>query len=365
MKNKPFIPFACCIPVSGYNRSIIYDLNRQSYSYIPNELASILKEQFGKNVLELVESYPRKDREILIEYFEFLEENEYIIYVDDDNKDLFPPLSTEWDYHGSISNAILDIEDENYDIRDILKQLCELGCEYIQLRLKTEAFDYLARILDWIGNGTTIISIELFIPYHQNISSTLNSITANHRVYNVYVYNAPEFQLSTIENRAWGNVIMLNQNLQDKPVQEISYFTVNVKLYTESLHYNNYLNRKLYIDCFGNMKNAPEQLCDFGNVMKDKLEDVVKSEQFQRLWHSKKDDIEICKDCEYRYMCVDSRIPRNLNDIWIHREPCAYNPYIAKWNHKEGFVEAEQCGYFSSKGFIPDAGIIGKILNQG
>lgn len=54
---------------------------------------------------------------------------------------------------------------------------------------------------------------------------------------------------------------------------------------------------------------------------------IVGSEEFRKLWNIKKDDIEICKECELRYVCQDCRAyianPEN-----IHSKPrkCTYTP---------------------------------------
>ncbi len=34
---------------------------------------------------------------------------------------------------------------------------------------------------------------------------------------------------------------------------------------------------------------------------------IVQSLEFQQLWHLNKDKINVCKDCQYRYMCPDCR----------------------------------------------------------
>jgi len=44
MKNNSyiFILFDCIKLIKGYNRSIIYDLNRESFNYIPNAMVNFL-----------------------------------------------------------------------------------------------------------------------------------------------------------------------------------------------------------------------------------------------------------------------------------------------------------------------------------
>ena len=56
------------------------------------------------------------------------------------------------------------------------------------------------------------------------------------------------------------------------------------------------------------------------------LEDYIKPV----FWGLSKDKIEICKDCEYRYVCNDCRpISSSLHD---RGKICNYNPYTGKWD---------------------------------
>lgn len=64
---------------------------------------------------------------------------------------------------------------------------------------------------------------------------------------------------------------------------------------------------------------ATSTLCDI-------LEDYIKPV----FWDLSKDNIGICKDCEYRYICNDCRpISSSLHD---RGEICSYNPYTGKWD---------------------------------
>ena len=55
--------------------------------------------------------------------------------------------------------------------------------------------------------------------------------------------------------------------------------------------------------------------------------EVVDSERFQKLWHLNKDEINECKDCQYRYICKDCRAftvdSKSLNKPIF----CGFNPY--------------------------------------
>lgn len=76
------------------------------------------------------------------------------------------------------------------------------------------------------------------------------------------------------------------------------------------------------------------------NIYSDKKEiiDGLKNGAFSDLWHINKDKIKVCKDCEYRYMCVDNRIPiKEAEGEFFFSTECNYNPYIGKWRGEPGY----------------------------
>ena len=71
----------------------------------------------------------------------------------------------------------------------------------------------------------------------------------------------------------------------------------------------------------------------FGNIRTDKLIDILNIKAFKKVWNINKDKIEVCRDCEFRYICTDCRaIRENKSDIYSKPLNCSYNPYT-----NEGF----------------------------
>ena len=76
------------------------------------------------------------------------------------------------------------------------------------------------------------------------------------------------------------------------------------------------------------------------------LKDVIKTDEVKKKWNINKDRLLVCKDCEYRYMCVDSRYPIEIGDNqWKFNSECHYNPYIAKWKGEEDYITVEEWLY--------------------
>jgi len=123
--------FEDCIPVKGYQRSLLCDLTRGRHHFLPNDLANILQ----KNIIRK-EEYTQL--EYAEDYFDFLIENEFIFKTTEQELGLYPPMSLEWDYASKISNAVLEIgQEKTYDISKVLDQVMNLGCRFF-----TIIFDY-------------------------------------------------------------------------------------------------------------------------------------------------------------------------------------------------------------------------------
>ena len=78
---------------------------------------------------------------------------------------------------------------------------------------------------------------------------------------------------------------------------------------------------------------ARNQVC--GNILATPLADVLSGERLQQCWHTTKDHVDKCKDCEYRYACTDCRPLAQGSDTakrWLACSvDCSYDPYTGKW----------------------------------
>lgn len=75
-----------------------------------------------------------------------------------------------------------------------------------------------------------------------------------------------------------------------------------------------------------------------GNVLEENgLKSVISKTRLQKIWNTTKDDVMVCKDCEYRYVCFDCRPlseAASLGNASFLQAPyprCSYNPYTGEW----------------------------------
>jgi SPASM domain peptide maturase of grasp-with-spasm system len=86
------------------------------------------------------------------------------------------------------------------------------------------------------------------------------------------------------------------------------------------------------VDVNGNIKNCLGMCKSHGNVKNISIKEAIKKTDFTKLWHVKKDEIAICKDCEFRHICTDCRaFTEDPEDIYSKPLKCGYDPYTGEW----------------------------------
>ncbi|MCE5286853.1 MAG: radical SAM protein [Pelosinus sp.] len=72
-----------------------------------------------------------------------------------------------------------------------------------------------------------------------------------------------------------------------------------------------------------------------GNILTNTLAEILAGEKLTTCWHTTKDQVEKCRDCEYRYACSDCRPLAQGSDPdkrWLACSAgCLYNPYTGIW----------------------------------
>ena len=348
LSRKIFRLYSCCINVKGYSRSLIYDLQRATYETIPNSLNAILQNNENAFFEDIIKKYGNENEIIIATYFDWLEKNEYGFWCRNIQEiSRFPNINYKWDMPFEISNSIIDLNSIS-NIKEALKQLANLYVPHIQLRsfsIRSSQF-YMDLLL--ACDNTRIKTIEIFTPYTKLKSAKsgyIDLLKKFMRLESIIFYNAHINRKISYFGEL-SKIIYTKQNIcsaSDCGSLQSRNFTINLPLFTESQHYNTCLNRKICIDENGEIKNCPAMSRSFGNIKDTTLEEALNKPEFKDLWGIRKDDIDVCKDCEFRYMCTDCRcFIRNPEDIYSQPAKCTYNPYIALWEGEEGFISVEE-----------------------
>lgn len=96
--------------------------------------------------------------------------------------------------------------------------------------------------------------------------------------------------------------------------------------YNSNKHYNSCWGMKIAIDKHENVKPCIYSKYKIGNLNRGKTNDII--ETAMKLWKITKNQIEKCKQCEFKYACFDCReiAFRENNNLYSPNPNCNYDP---------------------------------------
>ncbi len=288
---KYFYIFACCKIVKGATRAMVYDLNRNEYHFIPLSfvsIADIMREYRFGDLLQMIDA---DSINVFMDFINYMLEKELGTFVDDIS--LFPEIDLQWDSPFLITNAIIDEKEKPQDYLSIFKQLKELRCLFIQLRIyKPIDVSYIQAIFSCCeAEVYSFRNIDILTQYKDSID--IHSWTYLHKNYlwvgNIYVYNAPFDRVYETNGR---KLYFLTDPLLSEQhcgvIQEVTLQMKGVQYFSELTHRNGCLNQKLSIDADGYICNCPSMKEKYGHISNTALKEVVSLPSFIAKWHIKK-----------------------------------------------------------------------------
>jgi SPASM domain peptide maturase of grasp-with-spasm system len=335
--SKYFKFFSTCQITNGHNRSLILDSQRNNFVAIPNEMHEIVIEfQKKRSINEVIFSYGEESVEVINEYVDFLIENEFGLIVDKDEFDLFIDADTSFEIASHITNCIVEISKETTDnIDKISIELELLNCKDVQFICYEDIEISTLRNLLEATKDINFRSIELVLKYSAELLAFINEIAnINLRVVEVILHTS-KGQNKEVQKGNF-NVFFIDFAIKDFKncgVVDLKYFSrINKYKVLESLNHNSCLNKKISIDKNGNIRNCPAMAESFGNIKDTSLAEALNRPTFKKYWDINKDQINICKDCEFRHICTDCRAYiENPEDQYSKPLKCGYNPYTNVW----------------------------------
>lgn len=334
--NLYFHLFANCVPVKGVNRSIICDLQRNSFEFIPNELWFMLTKQSKKTVGEIKGYFDHMYDETIDEYFNFLIGKKFGRWVTQLDKG-FSELNFSYEVPNAITNCILDFDKmSNHPLTKIVSELDELICQAVQLRFYDAlTVEELRKHLNHF-NDSKVRGLEVIVPFAQEFTKdALATLGEKYPRLLYLVLSSAEEEKEESYNNGKLKVHYTRAAIKSSAccgyISSMS-FRVNIKAFTEAKNFNSCLYKKISIDKDGNISNCPSFPAKYGNIHETGLIEAVVMNGFKTAGTIKKDDIHTCKVCEFRYICSDCRVfTENPEDPHSKPLKCGYDPYTNEW----------------------------------
>lgn len=329
--------YANCILVSGVQRTLICDLQRSSLFTVPEGVREIFQDHKGTSLEELYQLYDDALHAKIKAFLEHLVEEDLAFITTEPES--FPELSLEWRNPRHITNAIFDFDkDSTHDIKPLVEQLTEMGCEAVELRFFCSVSWERVQNMVQLFEQTKVRNIRLYVKYseallewdfeyffvqYQRVSSLMAHSAPEEKV----IYESPHFA-----NVGAYSVPSVIKDASHCGAIGTQFFAVNIPTFTEAQHHNTCLNRKIGVDTRGNIKNCPSMAQAFGHVSDVSLKALVNNPHFTKMWNITKDEISKCKTCEFRYICTDCRAYReDPRDMYSAPLKCGYNPETCEW----------------------------------
>lgn len=343
MKEKFFKVFTNCFVVRGNKRSLIMDVQRENSRLIPDTMNDVIDLLMSKkSIIQVYEYYGNENKPVIDEYLQFLDENEFGFFCDFEEFDLFPEMDAVFYNPSRITNAIVELSEKTLSYFDkIVMGLNRLRCKHIEITSfeeisKTE----LIRVLEKSKNRD-LRSIELILKYSEFYTDDfLKSIDSyNFSITNLILHSSDYEKSYKYSELALFDIQFTTKNISSFKhcgIVDVKYLNTNLPKVLESINHNSCLHKKISIDKDGNIKNCPSMVQSFGNIKDTTLEEALNHPDFKKYWNVNKDQIEVCKDCEFRHICTDCRAYTERthfeNDIDLSKPlKCGYNPYTNEW----------------------------------
>lgn len=335
-----------CKVISGATKALICDYGRREVFTIPKQYAQVIKLIDRSNLYDFFIELDSDSKVQFNEFLGFLLSNEIGFITQTPEK--FPPADENWIGSGAmLENAIIDIGNSSYAPEKVITQLAGLGSPDLQIRIFRYAGVSEIRSLLQLCIRNRFRYVELHLTkVHEGEEKEIEQLLYDYASLSfVYLYNQKEsrseevkIQRDDLPPLLFGYIQYLAQKvIDDHSCGIINLTNVNVGLndisvYYELKSYNGCLNKKIAVDKEGYIKNCPSMQESFGHADRDDLLTIVNDQAFRKKWNIKKDDITICRDCEYRYMCTDCRaFLQDPGDSNSKPLKCGYDPYTGEW----------------------------------
>jgi SPASM domain peptide maturase of grasp-with-spasm system len=321
--------------VKGASMSLLCDLQMRRYYHIPNDTADVLTFLQQHSIAACLAHYGEDNREAITGYIDFLLSKE-LGFTDDNLLTELAPLDLSWDRYSAVTNVIIEYNEAINYTGTFFRELFDLHVQGLEIRCYGKTAPGKLRELLEIFNGTTLRFIKLVLPYEETPDLlTLDQLVKQYpRVKSLLIHSSPVDKLEKIFDGSVPVIFFSSKINSCLACGEIrsDYFISNMELFTESQHFNTCLNRKLSIDLNGYIRNCPSLPDTFGHVTDTSLREVLDNKAFHKYAKIRKDEIAVCKDCEFRHVCTDCRAyVEDPQDIYSRPLKCGYNPYSNTW----------------------------------
>lgn len=339
-------------PVNGYLRSVMHDFVREKYFFISNRMYDFIKIYDGKALDDMKVAEQELLSNVLNQHWGIL--------LTKDELDFFPNMSFDYRSPCKINNTVILYNGNIILFRELVRILASknIQCKYVAVVIeKTLNEDQFISLFDELKSNEWL-TFELFVKFYPSYTDSF---------FEQHIFkNKKAFVFFESEKEELNSCFMHTSKPLDFNFVGHQYFAPNLQCFSEAQHYNLYYHDKLVINETGKAIMSLTNRKEVGVVNIASVESVLDEINTLNFSSVTKDSIDICSDCEFRYMCVDScEIKMRKDKSFYRAKECNYNPYISKWSHEKEYLELKECGITCNEdGLIIDISILDSIIDR-
>lgn len=329
---------------TGVSRGISIDFKSGKMAFYPPDLSRIIINNYEHlSIQEILKKNKAIEDDLKFVIDKLIQES---IFFTTDLPESFKDASLDFHNFRTIDNMHIELPDFTFNhanaIKSFISHFMPRG-----LKLDIRMLSSVEEMEKWLTffAQLPIQSIECVVDFESGwitIDTLENLIHLNGAITLFSVFNKPNVFQFKQEFAKLTRII-------DGEIPFPKFFP-SMELYLESMNYHTYFHLKLYINRLGEIKGAQELDSVFGTLETISPSDASVGSVNQNYSQAKKERCDICRDCEFRHICIDNRIPLSREDnFFFFEDECNFNPYISKWKGEIGYENLAYCGIQSDK----------------
>lgn len=306
----------------GINRTLLCDLRKSTLFTIKNDLF----DQIFDHELIVREFLPDMLNEIVVD---LIEKKMIVLQMDG-----FQRINIDYYESSLIYNSMIEFSfiKSPYELDNLVNCLSKLGCKKIELRLLDLNHDFLIDHILYFTDKYNNIQFEIIFAERLPVEISPNTLKNSVNILSILIFGSSHDQNSKIQtNQNNIEVQEINASYNELKCGFVGNFNfyINPSFFFEAINKNICLNRKISIDILGGIKNCLYHNEIYGYFKTiDDLVFALGLDKFKFWENLNKDQIEICRSCEYRYVCYDCRVfVSKESDIFSKPLSCKYDPF--------------------------------------
>lgn len=330
--------FSQVVFCSGYTRFLVLDMTTGQIHFYPAKIGQLISDEVYQSSIERIsEKLNSQDRELFQSVIDDLVSNNLGFITNTPCR--FPSMTGDYNQkYSDFENAhVIFSKSSLTHLKELMRVLDKADIKAVKLDFTSLEEQEILTILHEF-NTSGVYSIECIIDLKNDKLSGEhidNICSVNGAVTMLSILNPP------IEALEYSSEVFISN--AHKPYPKI---VPSFELYCEAINVNPYYNGKLFIGSSGEVKMSEKANRIHGYVSEASINQVIAEDiNLKKFWGISKDLIDVCKDCEFRYFCVDDRQPKARdNGTFFFEEECRFNPYISRWSDELGYMKLIETG---------------------